>query len=433
MKHKTYLAKRQELINAVNALIDEGKLDEAEAKMNEVKELDKQWDAITQARANVEALQNDQRIQNPQDMTDVAAALDAGEIKDTVNLGVIPLADTETKELYATDLYKNAWAKKMMGKPLNDKETEVMDKVNEYTHTTGNTSVVIPKSVAAGILDLAEELYPYWDDIQKTYVKGAYNAITSDESTDAKWYDEDTETEDGKETFGELALTGCELSRSVTVAWKLREMAIEDFIPFIQEKLARKMGAGLGYGATHGKGKPASNEFKPEPLGVVTALEKEDGTPQIITYAAGKLAYKDLTAARAKVKVAARELKVYANSTTIWTELANVTDDNGKAIFIPDPVNTGIYRLFGMEVKQDDSMKDGEILMSSPNVGYLANINKEISVMAEEHVKKRTVDYCGYAIVDGGPTTKKAHALLKYDTTEAASVTQTEASEPKGE
>ena len=432
MKFKTYLAKRQELMNAVNALIDEGKLDEAEAKMNEVKELDKQWDAITQARANVEALQNDQRIQNPQDMTDVAAELDAGEIKDTVNLGIVPLADTETKELYATDLYKNAWAKKMMGKPLNDKETEVMEKVNEYTHTTSNTSVVIPKTVAAGILDLAEELYPYWDDIQKTYVKGAYNAITSDESTDAKWYDEDTETEDGKEIFGELALTGCELSRSITVAWKLREMAIEDFIPFIQEKLARKMGAGLGYGATHGKGKPASNEFKPEPLGVVTALEKEKNTPQIVTYETGKLTYKNLTSARAKVKVAAKELKVYANSTTIWTELANVTDNNGKAIFIPDPVNTGIYRLFGMEVKQDDSMKDGEILMSSPNVGYLANINKEISVMAEEHVKKRTVDYCGYAVVDGGPTTNKAHALLKYGVAEATE-TQTEGTEQKGE
>ena len=414
MKYKTYMAKRQELMNAVNAFIDEGKLEEAEEKMNEVKALDEQWDAITQARANMEALQNDQRIQDPQKMTDVAAELDIGEIKDTANLGIIPLADTETKELYATELYKNAWAKTMMGKPLNDKETEAMTKVNEYTHTTGNTGVVIPKTVAAGILDMAEELYPYWNDVQKTYVKGAYNAITSDDSTDAKWYDEDTATEDGKETLGELALTGCELSRSITVAWKLREMAIEDFIPFIQEKLARKMGAGLGYGATHGKGKPTANEFKAEPLGVVTALEKESGKPQILNYEKGKLTYTDLTTARAKVKIGARELKVYANSTTIWTELANVTDANGGAIFIPDPVNTGIYRLFGMEVKQDDSMKDGEILMSNPNVGYIANVNKEISVMAEEHIKKRTVDYCGYAIVDGGATTTKAHALLQY-------------------
>ncbi len=421
MKYKTYLAKRQELINAVEGLIDEGKLDEAEAKMNEVKELDEQWDAITQARANVEALQNDQRIQSVQNMTGENGE---GMAAEGINLGTTVIENQEAVEMYATDLYKNAWAKTMMGKPLTDKESEAMAKVNEYTHTTANTGVVIPKTVAAGILDLAEELYPYWNDVQKTYIQGAYNAITSDDSTDSKWYDEETETEDGKETLGELALTGCELSRSITVAWKLREMAIEDFIPFIQRKLARKMGAGLGYGATHGKGKPTANEFKPEPLGVVTALEKEKNTPQVMEYEQEKLSYKDLTKARAKVKIGAKELKVYANSTTIWTELANVTDSNGKSIFIPDPVNTGIYRLFGMEVKQDDSMLDGEILMSSPEIGYIANVNKEISVMTEEHVKKRRVDYCGYAIMDGGVTTTKAHALLKYKVTEETSAGQ---------
>ena len=52
--------------------------------------------------------------------------------------------------------------------------------------------------------------------------------------------------------------------------------------------------------------------------------------------------------------------------------------------------------------------------MSSPFVGYLANVNKDMSVMTEEHVKARTVDYCGYAIVDGGVTSTKAHSLLKY-------------------
>ena len=61
--------------------------------------------------------------------------------------------------------------------------------------------------------------------------------------------------------------------------------------------------------------------------------------------------------------------------------------------------------------------------MSSPYVGYQANVNKELSVMTEDHVKDRATDYCGYAIVDGGVTSTKAHALLKYTVTEAASVT----------
>lgn len=414
MNYKQYMEKRQGLMDAVNALIDEGKLDEADEKMKEITDLDEKWDAITQARANVEALQNNRRIQNPQNLTD--AAQEPGTITETLKFGMNnQLEDTEKEELYASDLYKNAWAKSMMGKGLSATEKDAMWKVNDFTHTTSNTGVVIPKTVAAGIWDMIEELYPYWDDVQKTYVKGTYNAIVSNESTDAKWYDEDTSVEDGKETLGELSLTGCELARSVTISFKLREMAIEDFIPFIQRKLARKMGAGLGYGATHGKGKPgASENFKAEPLGVVTALEKEEKTPQVGTYAKGNLGYKDLTATRAKVKVGANELKVYANGNTIWNEMANVVDENKKPIFVPDPVNTGIYRLFGMEVKQDDSMNDGEILMSSPYVGYLANVNREMSVMTEEHVKARTVDYCGYAIVDGGVTSTKSHALLKY-------------------
>lgn len=80
------------------------------------------------------------------------------------------------------------------------------------------------------------------------------------------------------------------------------------------------------------------------------------------------------------------------------SELANVTDKNGKPIFIPDPSESGVFRVLGMMVKQDDSMEDGEVLMSSPYVGYQANVNKDLTVMTEDHVKARNTDYCGYAI-----------------------------------
>ena len=66
-----------------------------------------------------------------------------------------------------------------------------------------------------------------------------------------------------------------------------------------------------------------------------------------------------------------------------------------------------------MLVKEDDSMKDGEILISNPGMGYAMNINKEMTMLPEEHVKDRKTDYCGYAIADGNATTTKAHALLK--------------------
>lgn len=331
-----------------------------------------------------------------------------------MNMAPVAAQANDPESMIKSDAYTNAWAKVMMGKQLSSDEQSLVQMVNAYTHTTENTSIVIPETVASGIWDMVEELYPLWADAQKTYVKGNYTVPISNTSTDAKWYDEETETEDGTETFRQLTLTGCELARAITISWKLREMAIADFIPFIQKKLAQKMGAALAYGVAKGKGQPGSGEtFKPEPKGIITELKAESDTPQVVSYTSGALSYTNLTAARAKVTVGTNQLAFYAKSETIWTELANVKDQNQRPIMIADPVNGGVNRIFGIPVKEDDSLAAGEIILGAPSVGYLANVNKDISIVTEEHAKPRTVDYCSYAIVDGGVLSTKAFALLK--------------------
>lgn len=402
MKYEEYINMRNGLMDEANALIDNGDLEQADAKMADVKALDEKFEKISQARANAQALEDSKKVVNVQDVQ-----------TETFQFGAA-VATAQEKDVIASEEYKNAWAKTMMGKQLSDKEAEAFRLVNEAL-TTKNTGVVIPETVAAGIWDLIAEKYTYWNDVQKTYVKGQYTAIIGDESSDAAWYDEATETADGSETFKKLTLNGCELARSITVSFKLKEMAMDEFIPYIQAKLAEKMGKALAYGATHGKGTPSSSEsFKAEPLGVVTALEAEASTPQVATYTKGSLAYKDLTAAIAKIEYGAESLAIYANNQTIWTEIANVMDGNGRPLFVADPISSnGAGRILGVEIKRDDSMSDGEILISSPSAGYIANINKEISVMTEDHVKARTTDYCAYAIVDGAVITTKAHSLLK--------------------
>lgn len=406
MTREQYLKKRKAMMDAAQKLIDEGKAKEAEAKMNEIEDLDNEWGSIAQAQANFDAMN-----------------------KEPVAVKGIPVEDAfgkdesgkEAAEAFETEAYKNAWAKTLMGRSLSDDESKTYKMVNEeFTHTTGNTSVVIPKSVAAGIWEIAGEMYPYFADVSKTYVNGVFSMIKDDTSTDSTWYKEDEPTEDGKETFKEFNLSGCELSRSITVSWKLKEMAINDFIPYIQRKMAKKMGAGAGYGATHGAGAKAETG-KPEPMGTITALLKEEGTPQVVTYT-DKPSYSDITKTRAKIKSGyGAGLSIYANSETIWNRLANIMDSNKRPIFIPDPTNQGVFRILGMVVKEDDSMGEGEILFSNAKDGYHMNINKEISMMTEEHVKKRRTDYCGYAIMDGNILTNKAHALLTMKKTAESS------------
>ena len=129
--------------------------------------------------------------------------------------------------------YENAWAKMMMGQRLSDEEQSVVTMTNAAL-TTVTTGVVVPTTVAEGIWDMIEEEHPIWADAQKTYVNGNYTMVVSSASSDAAWYDEATSTADGSETLVAVNLVGCELARAITVSWKLREMAIADFIPFIQ-------------------------------------------------------------------------------------------------------------------------------------------------------------------------------------------------------
>ncbi|MCX4376707.1 MAG: phage major capsid protein [Lachnospiraceae bacterium] len=399
MNKKQYEAMRRKLMAEAQAFIDAGDAEQAQAKIDEVTALDQKWDAIAQAAANFNALNTEPQTKNP--IINMEGELDTGEKP----------KNKDILEMWESKEYLNAWGKQLQGKPLDNAESETYRLVNEaYTHTTKNTGIVIPKSVAGKIWELAGEMYPYFEDVQKTYVNGILSVPMEDTSSDAAWYEEATKTEDGKEKFKEFLLSGCELARTITVSWKLKEMAMDDFIPYIQRKMAKKMGAAAGYGATHGKGTAVAG--KPEPVGVVTALEKESNTPQIITYK-GAPEFADMTAARALIKSGySAGLRIYANSATIWNKIANIVDANKRPIFMSDPT-TGGYRVLGMEVKEDDSMLDGEILISNAFAGYHANINKEMTMMSEDHVKDRETDYCGYAIMDGNVITNKAHALLK--------------------
>lgn len=420
MTREEYLAKRQTMLNEAKQLINSGKVDEGNEKMEEIKALDESFEAEAKAKAALEAMEKEPQGMNLQNMTDSGAEsrlASNGAVGAPAGIPMNGAQGAKDETDYASESYKNAWAKTMMGKSLSAQERNAYQMVNEaFTHTTGNTGTVIPKTVTAGIWQEIGEIYPYWNDISKTYVNGILTTIVADTSTDAAWYDEDTKTDDGKETFKTMTLNGCELSRAITVSWKLKEMAMDEFLPYIQKRMAEKMGAALGYGATHGKGQPGAGEtFKAEPLGIVTALGKEANTPQIAEYTKGALGYTDIITARSKVKSGyAGGLAVYANSNTIWTEIANVKDQNGRPILIADVANGGAFKILGMPVKEDDSMLDGEILMSNASRGYTANVNKEISVTLEEHVKDRVTDYCAYAIVDGTMVTSKAHALLKH-------------------
>lgn len=401
MNYKKYMEMRNTLMNEAQTLINEGKLEEATAKQDEVTALDAKYEAIATATANLNALAG-------------APVAEPIENKSVSVTGARPVESVEAPENEA-DVYLRAWCADMQNRSMTAAEKSVFDKVNAefsnaYTHDTNNTAVLIPQTVAAGIWARAAEMYPLYADARKYNVTGklVIKKHTGIVAGDAKWYDEATPTEDEQNAFGELILDGRELSKAVTVTWKLRGMAMDEFIPFIINELGERMGVALGNAAVTGKGATAL-----EPEGVETALLAEDGTPQIVTYA-GTLGYATITEAVSKLHSSYLSgAAIYANNATIWGKLANIMDGNQRPMFVPDVNSGGVGRIFGLVVKPDAAITDGSIVIGNAGQGLIFNVNEPLSITTEEHAKARTTDYVAYAVVDGGVVDTQAFALIR--------------------
>ena len=146
MTRKQYEDKRNNLMQEAQNLINSGKTEEANAKMEEIKNLDEQWDAIAQAQANFNALNKEPQAVNVfgQENSSMRADGFNGEER------------TKEAQAWASEEYKIAWAKNLMNLPMTAEESAAFKMVNEaYTHTTGNTQIVIPKTVSRGIWEEA--------------------------------------------------------------------------------------------------------------------------------------------------------------------------------------------------------------------------------------------------------------------------------------
>src|SRR5690554_1932139 len=137
-------------------LLDANKLEESEALMAEIEELDNAWEEVKLGMANKAALED---VQEMVVMENIDEKLEEAEIMENINVGITEVS------------YEKAWAKHLQGYKLDNKEVEVFAKFNPdfenaYTHTTVNTPTLIPETVVAGIWKLAEEKYPLLADVR---------------------------------------------------------------------------------------------------------------------------------------------------------------------------------------------------------------------------------------------------------------------------
>ena len=151
-----FKAQRDALMKEVNDLMENGDIDGATATMDEVKHLDDKITAAVTAKKNMVALSaaapamdiSDKGVMGVQTVPEGGVSLE-GNVKDGIP------EDKEAK-------YEAAWAKWAMG--TASPEDNAVIKAYNAALTTKTSGVVIPTTLAKGILDDVEKAFPYYAD-----------------------------------------------------------------------------------------------------------------------------------------------------------------------------------------------------------------------------------------------------------------------------
>ena len=300
----------------------------------------------------------------------------------------------EKKYTRASEEYRNAWAKTLMGVALNEEEKRAVGDAVGTTATTfvesasgtqgiNNVGLYIPTSVILALNERAEQESPIWRDIRKYQVNGNVTVPYLDEAEDARFYAELTPTANEGQEFKSIVLTGKELAKNIELTWKADQMTVDGFINYIIDELYDKMFKAKINAVIYGQ--PTANEPTGLTYGVTSVTT---GDTPIDTIANIKAEMTDKAKRGAKVYISsavADAIRYYKNGEGNYPYLVGLP--------------TG--------VEEDPFLLYNDIVVGNMK-NYIWNEQEDIRIDRDIDMRKRTSLYGGYQVVDGAP---KANAF----------------------
>lgn len=209
MTRNEYETKRKALINEAEALINEGKLEDANGKMDAVTKLDQDFEAAAKASANLRAL-----AQPPVPL----AGVGEGAVFNPCN-------QDETADMYDSIEYRKAF----MNYVLNG--TTIPTKFVNAAATTKTTDVgaVISPTVLNRIVEKMETTGTILPLVTKTAFAAGVTAPTSSVKPEATWVAEGAGSDTQKKTTGQIDIKGYKLRCAISMTLETSVMSLQVF------------------------------------------------------------------------------------------------------------------------------------------------------------------------------------------------------------
>ena len=154
-------------------------------------------------------------------------------------------------------------------------------------------------------------------------------------------------------------------------------MAVDDFIPFITQEIANKIGKALVTGVIYGNGSGKAT-------GAIYGLDAQTGTDPI---EAVVNTYKALTQEN---RIGA---KAYI-STNVNIDIVGYKDEMGNYPFL-----NGVSATKLVNIEVDPYLTDGDIMVGNP-ANYILNVSEALTLVREQKVVGRKTIYGAYEIAD---------------------------------
>lgn len=281
MNKKQYEDKRKQLMGEAQGFIDQGEAEKAQEKMKEVEDLDNKWDAIAQAQANFNALNNEPAAANP-------FRSDGG----LVNFGAYSESDPE--DIRDSIEYRKAFMNYVLtGKPIPQEFTNV----DSNTKTT-DIGVVISPTVINRIIEKMETLGMILPLVTKTGYPAGATVPTSSVKPVATWVAEGGTSDKQKKTTGQIDIKGYKLRCAISMTLESSVMSLQifetTFVNNVSEAMVKAQEKAFIDGSGSGQPKGVLKETVPTGQNVdIAAAEDPDYQTLVDAEAALPLAYEN--------------------------------------------------------------------------------------------------------------------------------------------
>lgn len=228
MNREQYLANRKALMDEAQTLLNEGKLDDAKAKMKEVEELDNSYEAAAKEQANLNALAN--KVSSA-GMQNAAVGGVNGDV--VASMG----AEAQEEDLFDSAEYKRAFqAHVLRGAAIPEK----FRNADANTKTT-DVGAVIPTTTLQKIYEKMDKIGMVLPLVTTTGYKGGLSVPTNSVKPTASWVAEGAGSDKQKYTTGSITFAYHKLRCAVSMSYEVDNMAYPMFEAMFVNNVADAM------------------------------------------------------------------------------------------------------------------------------------------------------------------------------------------------